>query len=66
MCMANCVPFETAQVFFGVALVIGLLKRFSLKRGREGSLKMRFCVSGHWNSSVFNHYLSRARSKIVL
>ena len=51
--MTILVPFKAAQVFLRVALFIGLLQGFTLERGREGSLKIRFCVSGYRNSSDF-------------
>ena len=65
VCMAVATGCKATHVFLRVALVAGLFGRLRLKSGREGSLKMGFCVSGHSNSSVFLHYLSGVRSKII-
>ena len=63
--MASATGFRFTHVVLPVALVTGLFRGLRLKSGRGESLKMRFCVSDNWNSSVFLYYLSMARSNII-
>ena len=52
-------------MLFLVNFTTGFFKKFRVTRERQGSIRMKFCVSGHWNSSIFIHYLKSARNKIM-